>query len=169
MESITRINRLEPYFKIAQDEAKKSECVRRQYGALIVSEKPEIIYRTAANSRVSKCCGGNICARNRFNIESGRNVEVGAEIHAEIATLITWIASDFSDSSRLWNSKFILVGFDKGKELLGKTCYPCHACALAIKFAGFRYVYMFNEDRAITPYSISRIIAERELEWEPAD
>lgn len=149
---------LEPYFKIAEETAKKSPCLRRQYGALIVYEGTRIDDYTAQyNSRVSHCCGGS-CARTDLGLTNGEKVEVGAEIHAETAALIA------DGGSRQGVGYFILVGFAGDRELLSEAVYPCHTCALNIKFAGFKWVYIKTK-AGIVPRSINEIIQYREREW----
>lgn len=155
------IKKLEPYFKIAAEEARKSECIRRQYAACIVYED-SFEWVVASNSRVSRCCNGNICARNRVGVDNGERVEVGAEIHAETAAII------LSGGLKKKNSHFILVGFYHGKEeLYGSNVYPCHTCALNIKFAGYSTIFIKESEDNIIPININKIIEYREEAWEP--
>lgn len=162
MTDIPLIKRLEPYFKIAEDEAHKSPCTRRQYGAVIASITSDISWQLSHNIRVSPCCDGNLCARDRVNTRHGGSVEIGGEIHAETSLLV-------KTGMNTWLGNFILVGFEKGKELLGDTVYPCHSCAMAIKFAGYKHIYIRNKNKVITPVSINEIINYRIAEWEPVD
>jgi deoxycytidylate deaminase len=163
MDKLQRVKNLLPYFQIADKEAKLSPCERRQYGCVIVWESPEIDnYTVGANYRESNCCKG-YCARNRFNTFHGGRVEIGAEIHAETSALIRYKGDAKAD-----NASLVLVGWIKDKKLKGKDVYPCHTCALNIKFAGFRYVYVQDLDDTIIPVSIAEIIERREIEWEPA-
>jgi deoxycytidylate deaminase len=113
----------------------------------------------ACNSRQSNCCNG-VCARNRFNTFHGGRVEIGAEVHSETAALIQF-------GKRHDNATLILVGYvTGGKQLKGKDVLPCHTCALNIKFAGFKFIYVRDDDDTIIPVSIAEIIERRELEWE---
>lgn len=162
LERVIETKDLEPYFKIAAQAALQSECERRKYGAVIAFNGNELNYAAGYNKRVSKGCNG-ICARNHFELTNGERAEVGAEIHAETAALI-------SGGPKLENSAFVLVGFlPDGKELLGKSVYPCHTCALNIKFAGFNHIYIRNENTDIVAVSIAEIIESREEEWTTTD
>jgi deoxycytidylate deaminase len=152
-----------PYFGIASETAKQSPCTRRKYGAVIASTSSDIFYVAAANYGISKCCGGNICARDMYQVPHGQRVEVGAEIHAEQSALIQWKGYDTGPYS------FVLAGWQGGKELLGTDVYPCHVCALMIKHAGFRHVYIKDTSKEIVPVSINIVIAYRELEWDTYD
>lgn len=164
MQRIPQNKHLEPYFKIAQEEAKKSPCIRRQYGAVIVREYSHAIgYSTGYNARASNCCN-RICSRDVYDLPTtGKhtNVEIGAEVHAETAALINDTTS--SDSFRV----MVLVGYKDGHELLSEDVWPCHVCALNIKYAGFKYIYIRNYDKEIVPVLIDEIINYREAEWEP--
>ena len=161
MLQIPQNKHLEPYFKIAQEEAKKSPCTRRKYGALIKDISSEIVDWTATyNVRVTTCCN-NRCIRDTMDFTNGENVEYGAEVHAETAALI---AHDLTkDTDRV----MVLVGYKGERELLGSDVWPCRVCALNIKYAGFRYIYVKNYSNVIIPASIDEIIAYREEEWEP--
>jgi deoxycytidylate deaminase len=159
VDSIQLTSRLDPYFIIAEEVAKRSPCTRRQYGSVIAFNGPEIYWTGECNKRLSACCNG-VCARDTFNTKHGQRTEVGAEIHSEVAALI-------DTNLKANESHFILVGFEKGHELRGSNVYPCHACALSIKYAGYRYIYIKNTDDFIVPISISEILKYREDEWEP--
>jgi deoxycytidylate deaminase len=164
---------LKPYFKIALEEADKSPCYRRQYGAMIVYDWYGDIgedsvsmewnpWHLAANVRVTNQCKGGICIRHRISAGHGRNVELGAEIHAEQAALI-------KAGIHKMHSYFILVGKDSksGKELLGDDCVPCHACSVMLKWAGYQFIYHKDDLGRIIAESIDDIIEreEKEVEW----
>jgi deoxycytidylate deaminase len=149
---------LEPYFRIATDEAKNSPCVRRKYGALIACRGPKLYHIARTNYRVSYCCDGS-CARSDLGLLNGERVEVGAEVHAETAAIIDY-------GRRIdENCVMLLVGFAGDRELLSESVYPCHTCALNIKYAGFKFLHIRNRAKEIIPVSISEIIEYREKEW----
>ncbi len=158
VERVVPIDWLEPYFKLAEETAKRSECVRRKYGAVVGFAGPEIRYAYGYNKRISKCCSGKICAREHHGLYNGERVEIGAEIHAETAALIN--AGPYQDGSH-----FVLVGFLHDVELFGPSVYPCHTCALNLKFAGYKHIYIREARDRIVPVSISDIIEQREEEW----
>jgi deoxycytidylate deaminase len=160
--------RLEPYFKIALDESKKSPCVRRHYGAMIVYDMYGDIgdegtewnpWHLAFNERVTNQCKDQ-CIRDRYRVKHGQNMERGAEIHAEQAALI-------KAGIHHLHSYFIVVGTDNdGTELLGNDNLPCHACAVMLKWAGYSYIYHKTEDSIIQAIRITDIIEYREAEIE---
>lgn len=155
--------RLEPYFKIAALESQKSPCIRRKYGAVIAYSDSTEVFIASHNIRMSPCCNENECVRNRVDTRHGGSVEVGGEIHAETSLLIKASLTDVTKSF------FILVGYEKDIELYGTVVYPCHSCAMAIKFAGYKHIYIRNKNKQIIPVSIAEIIEYRIGEWESVD
>jgi deoxycytidylate deaminase len=161
MTLIPKIASLVPYFAIAASEASKSPCLRRKFGAVIVTPGTSIAYTAAHNERVGKCCGGNICARTRLQVQNGERTEVGGEIHAETAALIKHGLVKDKDTI------IIVAGVDAyNNPIYGRITYPCHACAMAIKFVGIRYVYLLDSEDSILSVSINQILLEREAEWD---
>lgn len=166
VEVVIETKKLLPYFSIALETAKTSPCTRRKYGVVIASLSNDVFYTAAANYGVSKCCQGNACARDRLGIRHGQRVEVGGEIHAEQSALIQWKGYDDGNSYVC-----VIVGIQNGKELYGRSCYPCHVCALMLKYAGFRHIYIKDDyvRGEIVITSINQVIDYRELEWEDGE
>jgi len=164
MTLVPMIKSVLPYFEIATTEAKKSPCIRRRFGTVIVTYGPDIEFTAAHNERVGKCCGGNVCARTRLALNNGERTEVGAEIHAETAALI-------KHGPRNGRDGFVIcAGVDAHNQpLYGKIVYPCHACAMAIKFAGFRQIYTLAGPDSIMVTSINQVLIDREAEWDVID
>jgi len=157
---VARIKQIEPYFKIADEEALKSPCTRRRYGAVIVDIGPYIYHTPAHNARVATCCN-NTCIRDTMNFENGGNVEYGAEVHAETAALIDHGRREGTDRV------MVLVGYKGAHELLSRDVWPCRVCALNLRYAGFKYIYTRDNKGEIVPTSIAEVIEYREAEWEP--
>lgn len=127
-----------------------SPCVRRKYGAIITSETGNL-ESLGVNVRLGNYCNDTICIRDYCKAPHGENVELGGEVHAEQAALISW-----PNGEGVYH--FLLAGLDhQDKPLDGIQNYPCHVCAMQIKFAGFRTVWMpFGED--VLPVSIDEIL-----------
>jgi deoxycytidylate deaminase len=145
---------IEPYFKIAYEEALKSPCTRRKYGSVIVYPGFEINHTAAHNVRIGRCCNSH-CVRDRLKVKHGEQTEKGAELHSEIAALITKNPSK-------GKGFFILVGLNSktGKRLTNVR--PCHSCSLAIKYAGFDDIWVKDEFDNTVVVSISEIIESQE-------
>lgn len=157
-EGLIQLSKIDPYYKIALKVAKESPCVRRKYGAVIVYEDGQLT--SANNSRVSRICD-HACVRDRAGLINGSRTELGAEVHAEQAALI--------DSYKR-GTIFVLAGWQvvNGFELIeikGTLAYPCLVCARMIKYEGYKWVHLMNEE--LEPVHIEDIIKYRELELGP--
>ena len=144
--------------KVTRTIAATSLCIRRRYGCLITDGVESAITN---NLRVSRCCN-SFCVREIAGLKHGEAVDLGAEIHAEQAALIKW---RFPIDK---HTKILIQGYQgKTDDLLyEENLYPCHTCALMIKYAGFKSVYITNRLEEIYPVSIDEIISYREQAWE---
>lgn len=80
----------EYYLSIAEVVSKRSTCLRRQYGAVIV-KNDEIIstgYNGAARGEPN-CCDVGECDRMKLNIPSGQRYELCVAIHAEANAIMS--------------------------------------------------------------------------------
>jgi deoxycytidylate deaminase len=160
IEGLIPIDRILPYYKIAQKVAKESPCQRRRFGAVIGYTGSPILV-SACNSRVSSICDHH-CIRDRYGVVNGARTELGAEVHAEQAVLI-----DSPEKGEI----FVLAGWQVNfegdlTELKDIATFPCLPCARMIKYAGYKWVYMMGKE-LLTPYSINDIISYREQELGP--
>ena len=81
---MNRISKDEYYLSIADDVLKRSTCLRRNYGVVIV-KNDEIIatgYNGAARGEPN-CCDTGTCARQALGVSSGERYELCVAIHAE--------------------------------------------------------------------------------------
>lgn len=139
------------FMQIAEETAKESPCVRRKYGAVITLGN--MFLARAPNTRVGRCCDGDICIRDRYSSQHGSGIEIGAELHAEATVLLKY----GSNKSEL--SSFYLAGYDKnGKLLTDEGVWPCHYCALMIKFSGFTHVIIRSINNELYHKSIDEIM-----------
>jgi len=90
-----RISKANYYLDIAQTVAKRSTCLRRCYGAIIV-QNDEIIstgYNGAPRGR-KNCADLNYCTRAQMNIPSGQRYELCRSVHAEANCIISAARKD---------------------------------------------------------------------------
>ncbi len=118
---MARISRDEYYMNIAVDVARRSTCLRRNIGAVIVNGDVIISTGYNGNPRGMPHCEDIGCIRDELNIPSGERTEVCTGVHAEMNGLIF-----------------------AGKQSQGGTLYativPCSNCAKMIINAGIRRV-----------------------------
>lgn len=162
--SLSLASDLEILYKDAVEQAKRSPCLRRKYGVVIAYQDENLgITRHihGYNQRISRCCNGNLCARERFQASHGEKVEIGAEIHAEQAALINHHNDDLNI-----HPIFVIACLDgHDREIFGPMTFPCHTCALMVQYAGFNQVFLKLESDKIEAISIWDIIEHREKEW----
>lgn len=130
-----RIGKREYYLGIADAVAKRSTCLRRQYGAVIV--KDDCIISTGYNGSArgeKNCCDVGYCWRESNNIPHGERYEKCVAIHAEDNAISQ--AGRESIGATLY-----LAGFENGKRISAK---PCVMCERKIKNAGIAEVVCFD-------------------------
>lgn len=125
------------FIKISHLVAKKSSCIRRQCGAVIVRDN--LILSTGYNGtpRGIKNCNEGGCPRCNGNVPSGQKLEECLCVHAE--------------------ENAIIQAAYNGVEVKGSTIYssfcPCSYCAKSIINAGIRKVF-YNKAYALEEISI---------------
>ena len=121
------------YLDIAAAVARRSTCLRRQYGAVIV--KNDEIVATGYNGAPrgdENCCDVGSCWRERNNIPHGEQYEKCVAVHAEQNAIISASRRD------MLGSTLYLSGFEAGRPIEDAT--PCLICARLIKNAGIARV-----------------------------
>ena len=121
------------YLDIAAEVAKRSTCLRRQYGAIIVNND-EIIatgYNGAPRGE-ENCCDKGYCWREANNIPHGEQYEKCVAVHAEMNAIISAARKD------MLGATLYLAGWENGKRIDGAE--PCAICSKLIKNAGIKRV-----------------------------
>lgn len=119
------------YLSIAKAVAKKSKCLKKQYGAIIV--KDDEIIATGYNG----CCRGEpeclVCTKIDRNKDEAEYQTCPA-VHAEMNAIIS------ASRQEMLNSILYLAGFitDTGEE--NYNAKPCEICLRLIKNAGISKV-----------------------------
>jgi dCMP deaminase len=123
------------YLDIAETVLKRSTCIRRMYGAIIVLND-EIIatgYNGAPRGR-RNCSDMGYCNRDGLKIPSGERYELCRSVHAETNAIISAARKDMIGGT------LYLTGRDaKTGELLTDTT-PCLMCRRHIINAGIKTV-----------------------------
>lgn len=129
-----RIEKQDYYLNIADAVSKRSTCLRKHYGAVIVNND-EIISTgyNGAPRNVESCYDTNICIRDNLNIPSGENYEMCMAVHAEANAIIS------ASRKSMIGSTLYLCGRDASTGKLISTM-PCIMCIRLIINAGIKYV-----------------------------
>lgn len=123
-----RLSKEEYYKEIASVVAKRSTCLRRQYGAVIV--KDDTIVSTGYNGSArgeSNCCDAGVCWRSEHGIPHGEQYEKCQAVHAEANAIINCNRAD------LIGATLYLSGWEDEKKI--EQPEPCEMCARMIKNA----------------------------------
>lgn len=137
------------YLDIADSVLKRSTCLRKKYGAIIV-RNDEIIstgYNGAPRGRMN-CNELGKCARMQNNIPSGQRYELCRSVHAEANAIISASRRDMIGAT------LYLVGRDsKTGELLADSS-SCAMCRRLIINAGIEKVISRNSEDGFTVVNV---------------
>lgn len=128
-----RPNKDDYYLEIAKAVARRSTCLRRQYGAVIVNHD-EIVatgYNGAARG-VSDCLARGSCWRTENAVPHGEQYEKCLSVHAEQNAIIS------AARTEMISGTLYLAGFENGGEIVDPK--PCVICARMIRNAGIEAV-----------------------------
>jgi dCMP deaminase len=124
-----RINWHEYFMKVAIDASKRSTCLRRQIGAVIV--KDNCLISTGYNgspSNTRHCTDMQSCIRDEMSIQSGTMHELCRSTHAEQNAVALAAKS----------------GVSTNNSVMYCTTYPCIICTKIIINAGIKTIYYIN-------------------------
>lgn len=137
-----RPSKNEYYLGIAEAVSKRSTCIRRQYGAVIVNAD-EIIstgYNGAPRGE-ENCADRGCCERNRLNIPKGERYELCRSVHAEQNAIIS------AARKEMIGAVIYITGTSgDGSWADGR---PCEICSKMIKNAGIKEVVFRDIDGSI--------------------
>lgn len=124
-----RLDKDQYFLKIAQDVALRSTCIRRQYGAVLVSTRGTIISTGYNGAPVGEpnCCDVGDCWRETHNIPHGQRYEACRSVHAEQNAIISANPLDMEGAT------LYLAGFENGHLIDDPK--PCEMCSRFIKNA----------------------------------
>ena len=144
-----RISKPNYYLDIAQTVAKRSTCLRKKYGAIIV--KNDAIVSTGYNGAPrgrQNCCNLGVCMRDELGIPRGERYELCRSLHAELNAIIN------ASREQMMGSTLYLVGEDsKTGELIPDIC-SCMMCKRAIINAGIEKVVFRNTPETFTEVKV---------------
>ena len=128
-----RRNKDEYYLDIAASVAKRSTCLRRRYGAVIVNNDEIIATGYNGSPRGEKnCCDTGECWREAHHIPHGEQYEKCVSVHAEMNAIISAARKDMIGGT------LYLMGFDDSNPIFHAV--PCIICRRLIKNAGIKRV-----------------------------
>ena len=128
---MSRISVDEYYMEIAKAVSKRSSCLKRQYGAVIVNNQ-EIVstgYNGSPRGEIN-CCDLGVCERMHEAHNSGK-YDLCKSVHAEQNAIIS------ASRKEMLGGTLYLYGEENGKPVFAK---PCPICERMIMNAGIERV-----------------------------
>lgn len=130
--ALQRINWDEYFLNIAKEVSKRSTCLRRQYGAVIVDANNNIVSTgyNGAPRGCENCCDIGKCNREGHEHNDG-NYGNCRSVHAEQNAIIS------ASRAEMLGSTLYLAGFENGQIIAAE---PCPICKRLIINAGIKEV-----------------------------
>lgn len=121
------------FLGIAQAVSKRSTCLRRQYGAVIVQNNVIVStgYNGAAVGR-ENCCDRGTCIREELGVAHGERYELCHAVHAEANAVIN------GDPVRMRGATLYIYGEQGGKRI--EPAEMCMMCERVVRNAGISRV-----------------------------
>ena len=152
---MTRTDKTNYYLDIAQTVCKRSTCLRRMYGAIIVLND-EIIatgYNGAPRGRAN-CVDIGKCLREAMKIPSGERYELCRSVHAEANAIISAARKDCIGAT------MYLAGLDARTGLINAQATPCSMCRRLIINAGIEKVVCRVGENEYTVTNVSEWVEQ---------
>lgn len=122
---------------VAADISRRSTCIRRRYGSVVVDADRQIIstgYNGAAKGEPN-CCDLGVCERERLKVPRGERYELCRAIHAEQNALLN------VDPVRARNGTIYIAGFNAdGSSCGGRPCLICERMIRNTKLVGVCFI-----------------------------
>ncbi len=151
------------YLNIAREVARRSTCLRRWYGAVIVKNDQIISTGYAGAARgTANCIDIGVCPRQAAGIPRGERYELCRSVHAEMNAIIHAARSDMLDST------LFLVGIDAVEGTVVEDARPCRICTRLIINAGIGKVKVLDRGDAVMTYDVGDFIHNEELDLSKA-
>ena len=137
-----RRDKINYYLDLAEVVSKRSTCLRRRYGAVIV-KNDEVIstgYVGAPRGR-QNCTDLNYCIRQKQNIPRGERYELCRSVHAEANAIIS------APRDKMLDSTLFLCGneVDSGEYVKSSCC--CSMCKRMVINAGIKTVIIRDDEQ----------------------
>ncbi len=156
---MTRPDKDHYYLNIAREVARRSTCLRRWFGAVIVKNDQIIStgYAGAARGAIN-CTDIGICPRTQAGIPSGERYELCRSVHAEMNSIIHAARSDMLDAT------LYLAGLEAATGEIVGGARPCRICTRLIINAGIATVKVLEPDDDVAVFQVQDFIKDEQLD-----
>ncbi|GBE04034.1 cytidine and deoxycytidylate deaminase zinc-binding region [bacterium BMS3Abin09] len=129
----------EYFIEIAKVVSKRSTCLRRKYGAVIVKDRVMISTGYNGSPRgLANCIDTGTCTREEQNVPSGERYELCEAVHAEQNAIIN------AQPDRMKNATIYIAGYEE--DMSFATGKPCKLCDRMIRNAQIKEVIYLDKD-----------------------
>lgn len=137
MENNTRRDKINYYLDLAEVVSKRSTCLRRHFGAVIVKNDTVIAtgYSGAPRGRAN-CTDTKKCIREELKIPRGERYELCRSVHAEANAIIC------ASRENMIGSEMYITGIEVSSGEYIKKSNSCSMCKRMIINAGIERVYV---------------------------
>lgn len=137
---MARRDKINYYLDIAETVLERGTCLRRNFGAIIVSNDQIISTGYVGAPRGShNCCDIGECAREKHNVPRGQRYEMCRSVHAEANAIIHASRND------MLGSTLYLVGKENATGKYVENASPCAMCRRMIINAGITNVIIRDD------------------------
>ena len=132
---MARRDKINYYLDLAEAVAHRSTCLRRHYGAVIVSNDQVIStgYSGAPRGR-KNCCDLNRCIRDELKIPRGERYELCRSVHAEANAIIS------ASRNEMLGGTLYLVGLESNDVDYVENANSCSMCKRMIINSGIEHI-----------------------------
>ena len=150
-----RISKRDYYLNIAKAVCKRSTCLRRRYGCVIV-KNDEIIatgYNGAPRGR-KNCDDLGFCYREQMDIPRGERYELCRSVHAEQNAIIS------ASRNELIDADLYMVGINAKTGEIEPKATSCMMCKRVVINSGIKRVIVREPDNKYTIYNVEDWISD---------
>ena len=149
---MARPTKIQNYLKIAKTVSERSTCMRRRYGAVIVSDDGIISTGYNGSARGEEnCCDRGTCERMEKNVPAGERYELCASLHAENNAILE------AGRSRCKGATLYLYGENVSLDDDEINIHPCVMCMRVIRQVGIKKIIMGTPEKyRILDYNSAR-------------
>ena len=137
-----RTDKINYYLDIAETVLERGTCLRRNFGAIIVS----------APRQRQNCSDMGFCLREKLNVPRGTRYELCRSVHAEANAIIS------ASRNEMIGATLYLCGKEKSTGAVVENAMPCSMCKRMIINAGINDVYIRDDKENYRHYMVSEWI-----------
>ena len=148
-----RIDKNNYYLDIAEAALERATCLRRKWGAVIVSDD-EIVstgYNGAPRGR-KNCTDIGTCIREELNVPRGERYELCRSVHAEQNAIISAPRKD------MINATLYLVGQDAKTGEYVENSMPCSMCKRFIINSGIKKIIIRDNKESYREVEVQSLV-----------